>query len=67
MRQDQVPGAEVLERFGLPDPFERIAQHRIDQIKDSKRHLAVCLHPPAEIFEKNRSEERGALKSIRGL
>ncbi len=56
-------GADVLERLGLPESFERIAQHRIQQVEDPERHLAIRLHPPAEILKKSRGEE-SAIRSL---
>lgn len=44
----------ILESFRLSDAGERIAQHRLDELKNSKRDIAICFNPMAQIFAKSR-------------
>jgi hypothetical protein len=52
------PGSseKMLERLGLPDPRERIAQDCLDQIQGPQRDLSISFDPDPEVFAKFRLE-----------
>lgn len=56
--QPSRPGSawKILERLGLPDSAEGIAQHSLHEIQRSERYLPVGLHPILEIVDKFRLE-----------
>jgi len=47
------PGAlvKMTERLGLSDPFEGVAEDRLDQIECPQGSLSVRIHPETEIFQ----------------
>jgi len=58
---------EILERFGLPDSRERIAQNRLHKIKRSERDLSVRLHPVLQIVDELRLEHGHPFSRACGL
>jgi hypothetical protein len=39
-------GQNALERFGLPDTFERVSLHVFDEGDDAQRLVSILLDPP---------------------
>lgn len=59
LRQASGPDSrrQELEGLGLPDPFERIPDDGLNEIKRAQRDLPVGCDPVAEVVEKLRVED----------
>ena len=58
-------GELVLERFGLADASDRVAQHRFDEAQQAQGRGPVGLDPPGEVGQEVAVEERFALRARR--
>ena len=51
-------GEQILQRLGLTDASEGIAQNRLDQLENPQCNGAVRLHPVAQVGSELRMEDR---------
>jgi len=56
-------GEQILQRLGLADASEGIAQNRLNQLKDAQCNGPVRLHPVTQVGSELRMEDRLALTS----